>query len=391
MKHAILLILFASAFSFVYAQKSRNSSKDIIVVMEPSAWEYDSSSVEFVNHRNAKAVRGKNGNGYQIFLKDHQFTNGTIEFDVELSGMGFPGINFRMSPDRKNSENFYLRSFGKVNPEARNTIQYAAIIDGASMWDLTDEYQSGAAIIQDGWNHVKLIVNGKQLRAYVNDMDKPALMVPLMESGRESGGISLSGNVIYANLVIKPNATADLSPLPGVIVVDSDTRYLRKWMVSEPKDFPFGKDLVIPLPSMYGTLKASDLPNAETKWTPVVAEQRSVVNLSRLYGHVPNDARRIAWLKTSFHSDKAQEKTLSLGFSDEVWVFLNGELVLIDKNYFGTPSQKEPGGRCTLDNTRLRLSVKEGNNEIMIALANYFYGWGIVARMNDMNGISLGK
>src|SRR5688500_569615 len=120
MKHVILFSLLALGLSFVHAQKNRNSSKDIIVPMDASAWEFDSSSVQFVNHRNVKAVRGKNGNGYQIFLKDHQFTNGTIEFDVELSGMGFPGINFRMSPDRKNAENFYIRSFGKVNPEARN-------------------------------------------------------------------------------------------------------------------------------------------------------------------------------------------------------------------------------------------------------------------------------
>jgi hypothetical protein len=60
-------------------------------------------------------------------------------------------------------------------------------------------------------------------------------------------------------------------------------------------------------------------------------------------------------------------------------------------NYFGTPGQKQPNGRCTIENTSIKLPLKEGKNEIMIALANYFYGWGIVARLDDTNGIQLDK
>src|SRR5206468_7150013 len=136
-----------------------------------------------------------NEKGYEIFLKNYIFINGTIEFDVELSGMGFPGINFRMSNDRKNADNFYIRSFGPVSPLTRTTLQYAAVMDGMSIWDLSDEYQSGATIYQDKWNHIKLVVSGKQMKAYVNDMNKPALVVPELESWRDSGSISLSGNV----------------------------------------------------------------------------------------------------------------------------------------------------------------------------------------------------
>lgn len=387
MKHIFLLSVFF-AFTVTLSAQSRKATKETSIPMEPAFWEYDSSTVEFVTHRNTKAVKGKNGAYYQVFLKNHSFQNGTIEFDVELVGTGFPGINFRMSPDRKQGENFYIRSFGKVPPEARTTLQYAALIDGMSMWDLADEYQSGATIHQEGWNHVKLVVSGKQLRAYVNDMNIPALVVPVMESSSESGYISLTGNVIYANLKITPNAVGDLSPEPGAIAVDNDTRYLRHWKVTAAKDFPFGKDLVIPLPSMYGKLQASELPDSSTNWSPIHAEKRSVVNLSRLYGHVPNDARRIAWLKTNIKSDKAQEKILRLGFSDEVWLFVNGQLTYVDKNYFGTPSQKNDG-RCTIENGTIKLKLKEGDNEILMALANYFYGWGIVARLDDVAGLTL--
>ncbi|HEX5171620.1 MAG TPA: hypothetical protein VFW11_20720 [Cyclobacteriaceae bacterium] len=391
MKNVILLGAIFLISVHVFAQRAKTKETELKIPMQASFWEHDSSSAEFITHRNVPAVRGKNGRGYQIFLKDHVFSDGTIEFDVELAGMGFPGINFRMSEDRKNGENFYIRAFGPVSPETRTTLQYAAIMDGMSIWDLSDEYQAGATIYQEGWNHVKLVISGLQMKAYVNDMTRPALIVPELEGRRKSGGISLSGNVIYANLIIKPGAIEDVRPEAGYTSTYSDPRYLRNWMVSPPINFPFGKEIIMPLPSMYGTLQASDLPGSTTQWSVITAESRSIVNLSRKFGHVPDDARRLVWLKTTIHSDKNQERVLSLGFSDEVWLFINGQILYVDKNYFGTPGQKEPRARCTIENTSIKLPLREGDNEILIGLANYFYGWGIIARLDKTDGIQLPK
>jgi hypothetical protein len=392
MKQSVLFIVFFSLTVCCIAQRTKAKKEiagtEIKIPMTPAYWEFDTSVTEFVTYKNTNVIKGKDGKGFQVFLKNEIFSEGTIEFDVELSGMGFPGINFRMSEDRKNGENFYIRSFGPVQPEARNTLQYAALIDGMSIWDLSDEYQAGAAVYQNKWNHIKLVISGKQMKAYVNDMNKPALIVPELEGRRDSGSISLSGNVVYANLVIKPNTTEGLGPEAGYISTCNDTRYLRSWTVSAPKDFPFGKEIIMPLPSMYGKLNTSELPDSTTQWMPIQAESRGIVNLSRIYGHKENDSRRMAWLKTTIQSDKVQEKTLRLGFSDEVWVFINGQMLYVDKNYFGTPQQKS-GGRCTVENTSFKLPLKEGKNEILIGLANYFYGWGVVARLDDMDGIKI--
>lgn len=366
--------------------KSKSDQKATDVLMEPKYWEFDSSKVEFVSHRSVKAVRGKKNAFYQIFLKDTQFTNGTIEFDVELNGSGFPGINFRMAPDKKNGENFYIRSFGPVSVETRTTLQYAPILDGVSMWDLFDEYQTGATIHQQGWNHVKLVISGKQMKVYVNDMEKHALHVPYLESAVLTGGISLSGNVIYANLRIDKSTPKELSPEPAYNPFEADTRYLRNWRVNGPVDFPFGRDLVFPLPSMYGVVKKTEIPDSTAIWTKISADRKAMINLSGVFGGVENDGRRIAWLKTTLSSDKAQRKLLKLGFSDEVWFFVNGEIVHVDKNYFGTPNAKDEG-RCLLDNASIYLPLKEGKNEILVALANYFYGWGLIARFENTDGI----
>lgn len=146
----------------------------------------------------------------------------------------------------------------------------------------------------------------------------------------------------------------------------------------------------MPLPSMYGKLTASDLPDSSTQWTPIKAESRGIVNVSRVFGSRENDIRRIAWLKTTVQSNKAQEKTVNLGFSDEVWVFINGQISHVDKNYFGTAGQKSEG-RCTVENASFKISLKEGSNEILIGLANYFYGWGIIARLDNMDGLQVEK
>jgi hypothetical protein len=197
--------------------------------------------------------------------------------------------------------------------------------------------------------------------------------------------------VIYANLIIRPDVTEGLDPLAGYISTSNDTRYLRSWKISTPINFPFGKDLVMPLPGMSGTLNASDLPDSTMKWSDLKAEGRAIINLSRKFGAPEKDARRFAWVKTTIKSNKAQEKMLNLGFSDEVWVFINGQILLIDKNYFGTPSQKYPSARCTIENTRLKLPLREGDNEILIGIGNYFYGWGIIARLDDLDGIEIAR
>ena len=96
-------------------------------------------------------------------------------------------------------------------------------------------------------------------------------------------------------------------------------------------------------------------------------------------------------MKTTIESDSAQERTLHLGFVDEVWVYVNGQFLFADKNHYGTPGQKYPRGRCSIENAAFKLPLKKGKNEVLIGLANYFYGWGIIARIDDTDGIHLAK
>ncbi|WP_295117437.1 hypothetical protein [uncultured Chitinophaga sp.] len=379
-------ISLLSLFLFTLGTVAQQKAKVINVPMEPAYWQYDpAAGIKFIMHKGVKAVYVKAGE--PLLLKDQQFSDGTIEYDVEF-GFGFPGITFHLSADGKTGDNFYLRYFKDAAPAKRTTLQYTAMVDSTNLWDLADEYQAGARLNIPGWNHIKLVVSGKQMKAYVNDMTRHALLVPSLEGGVKNGGIAFSGGEItIANMVIKPGAVENLDPSQGYIPVYNDTRYLRKWQCSPAIEFPFGKEIAAPLPYLGGKLICPEYPDSSTKWTPLVTEDRALLNLTRALGGTPFKTRRLAWVKTTIESDSAQERNLHLGFSDEIWLFVNGQAVYADKNHFGSPGQKFPSGRCTIENTVVRLPLQKGRNEVLIAVANYFYGWGIIARLDEMEGV----
>lgn len=363
-----------------YGQRTRAIS----IPMTATHWDYEADAVAFIIQDGKPAIQMTDA--AVLKLKGHTFANGTIEYDVAL-GKGFPGITFRTSDDWKNGDHFYLRYFGASTAESRTTMQYTAMLDGMSMWDLTDEYQAATLLQVPGWNHVKLVISAHQLRAYVNDMDHPALQVPLLEGVLPAGGILFSGGeATIANMVLHPDAVEDLPATPGYVSTCNDSRYLRNWQVTSPQPFPFGEDLV--LNRYTSNVKTTlHLPDSTTSWQPITAEARGHVNLNRVFGSLQKRGRRLAWLQTALYADLAKEVRLRLGFSDEVWVWVNGQPVFTDKNIYGTPLQKFPEGRCTLENSTLVLPLKAGKNNIMIALSNDFYGWGLIARLDDTDDI----
>jgi hypothetical protein len=62
--------------------------------------------------------------------------------------------------------------------------------------------------------------------------------------------------------------------------------------------------------------------------------------------------------------------------------------VFADKNLYQPPTaRKPPDGRCSLENGSLMLPLVKGPNEVVVAVANNFYGWGLMMRLDDVHGI----
>ena len=69
---------------------------------------------------------------------------------------------------------------------------------------------------------------------------------------------------------------------------------------------------------------------------------------------------------------------------------MNGQPVFDSKNlYMPKEARKAPDGRCSLENGSLQLPLKAGKNEVAVALADNFYGWALMMRLDDSKGVHL--
>jgi hypothetical protein len=69
---------------------------------------------------------------------------------------------------------------------------------------------------------------------------------------------------------------------------------------------------------------------------------------------------------------------------------VNGKLAYADKNLWELEeTRKFPDGRCSLENGSFTLALEPGENEVAVALANNFYGWGLMLRLTDPEGVHL--
>jgi len=261
-------------------------------------------------------------------------------------------------------------------------MQYAPHTHGVLLWDLFPQFQASAAFKTDDWNHIKLVISGSRMNVYLNGSRTPAMHIGRLEGDALLGGIVLQGPGTFANLSVIEGALEGLSPEPEPDTTSSDPRYLRNWRLSPSSILMADKEPT-----------ASEMPAATAAWQPLVAERAGLVNISRVYGRpFPpyQQNRALAWIKTTIHSSKSQSKNVKLGWVGEAWIYVNGKLVYADKNqYWDTKTKKDPDGRCSLENGSFALPLQAGDNEVVVALTNHFYGWAFIFRLDDVKGISL--
>lgn len=347
--------------------------------MKATHWEINPKTMTFEQF-DGRDILLIEGNG-EAFLKEASFTTGTIEFDFYPTAPSFCGLYFRRDAQKNQDANFYseflyLRTFKMDNPIAFGSIQYAPITRGTNLWDLLYQYEANALVKSKQWNKIKVVVSEKQLKCYIND--QLVLWIPELMGKNRSGGISVEGPGRYASMKITPKATEDLPATPGADVSKHDPRYLNNWAYSDEITLPFEQSIA-----------GVGLPDSTTTWQPIQASRYGLINLTeKISSPFKDQERRMVWLKTSLTSSSDQVKGINLGFSDDIYLFVNGNLVHVDRNIFGQPIAKNPNGRIHIDNSKAMLPLKKGDNEILVAVANNFFGWGLVARLEDLKGIT---
>jgi hypothetical protein len=375
MKKLILLVSLVLAISFQSSAQKKQTKTSTVnkVLLNAESWTFQAGKVEFTDYKGRRVMKLAQRSG-PVILKDLVFKDGIIEYDVEPILPEFAESIYFHRKDEKEQEIVYLRVGRIGNKFANEGIQYCPYFNGVNMWDMYPQYQAPAPAKAGEWNHIKLVICGKQMRVFVNS--KPVLEIPKLEGRETEGSIAFEGAAYISNVEIKPGETEGLSPAEGVDLTRHEANFIRSWAVTQPAFLAAGTE----------PTAALDFPKNESFNEKLEAERGGLVNLTRQFGG--SEKRRLAWLKATIITREPVKTNLQLGFSDEVWVYLNNQLTYADKNLFLQNMKKYPNGRISVQNGSARLDLKQGANELVIGVANDFYGWGIMARLESTEAIT---
>jgi hypothetical protein len=320
-----------------------------------------------------------------VFLPDVQFQDGIVEYDVAVTGhRSFVGTAFRVRQEpRVEYEHFYIRPHQTGRFDAQ---QYTPEINGMAAWQLYGEFNQPVDVPAGEWIHVKLVIEGARLEAYVGDVDEPTLVVETLRLDAGPGLIGLTSNFPQAGaLDLYPTAYSNVRILVNespTVVEDTgppETALgtISRWALSESVAGPAGE------PSEIVAENVGDL-----SWDVVSTDALGRINIAEHRAFVPGVPGAHVFARVNIHSDHAQTRALNFGFSDKGAVFLNGDLLFTGDNTYRSRSLRYLGA-MTVDNDALYLKLNEGDNELVFVVSEAFGGWGLVARLDEMDGITL--
>jgi len=193
----------------------------------------------------------------------------------------------------------------------------------------------------------------------------------------------LTGATYYSNFEVRTTPDAPWERhLPAM-----PANTLTKWSLSPSYD-ALKRNLEKPLP-------ASE--RDAIKWQDVETEAPGfvVINRYRESPHPrvsfqsdfskrldPQPGMTMVYAKTTIESDRDQVKKLMIGYSDDVSLFLNGQIL-----YRGRSAQsfRDPAflGIMDPENDAVYLPLKKGKNELILAVSELGGGWGFICRLVD--------
>jgi hypothetical protein len=326
-------------------------------------------------------------NGGAAVLKDFEMRDAVIDVDVATPAIrGFFGFDIRIDPEEANYEEIYLRQHKSGLPDA---MQYTPVLHTGRNWQIFNGpgFTGAVDIPKSVWFHLRLEVTGAQAKLYVKDMEKPALVMDDLKSGIQKGKVALftlTGETYFSNFEIRATPEAPWQRhLPTM-----QPNVITHWSISPTYD-ALQRNLERPL-------SASE--SATIQWQDVEAEPPGFVILYR-YRDAPHPrvtfqsdfstrlqpqpGMKLLYARTNIDSDRDQLKKLEIGYSDDVTVFLNGNIL-----YRGRSAQgfRDPGflGILNPENDAVYLPLHQGRNELLLALSELGGGWGFLCRLTDL-------
>ena len=137
-----------------------------------------------------------------VVVEGTDFTSGVIE--AEIAGVpgpsagegarGFVGIAFRLQPDLKTYDAFYLRpTNGRADDQERRNHSAQYISHPAWPWnrlrqESPSRYEAYVDLVPDAWTPIRIEVRGSKARLFVNGGTQPTLIVNDLKTGEQGRG-----------------------------------------------------------------------------------------------------------------------------------------------------------------------------------------------------------
>lgn len=366
MKKLVQRILAAAAALFCFGTISSAQS------MDESAWELSENGAEWVDYMGRRSIRLNNGGAE---LKDLPFRNGTISFDIAMENKrGFAGVYFRWNDN--SAEYFYVRPHMSGQPDAN---QYTPRFNGLAGWQLYHSPRFSTAVDYkfDEWFTVKLVVKDRKMDVYV-DSDEPLLHVDNLLGPDAAGSIRFGGarqNFHISNVRVTPS---DAVETVGSAAAKAE---LPENLITE---FSVATSAV-PSSAIEGKTELDQSLLEGQVWTTLEIDESGSANLARVSGRT----REVNTLlvRTIFDADSPKTVRYQYGFSDRVTVFLNGKAIAYGDDTYQTRDYRHLGTVGLYDSVFLPL--KQGENELILAVTEGFGGWAVKAAMEPVAGVTL--
>jgi NADH:ubiquinone oxidoreductase subunit len=356
----------------------------------PSSVPVDSPRWDLQGQAKAAEYQGRKClflDGGAAVLKDFEMRDGVIDVDVATpANFGFFGFQWRIANDGANAEEVYLRQHKSGLPDA---MQYTPVLNTGRNWQIYNGpgFTGAVEIPKDLWFHLRLEVAGAQAKLYVKDMDKPALMMNDLKSGIQKGKVALfvlAGQTYSSNFAIRTMSDAPWQrhqpPMPpGTLTkwslspsYDALTRNLERPLSASERDAIQWQDVQAEPPGFVVIYRYRQAPHPDVTFQADFSKRLE-----------PQPGMKVVYARTRIDSDRDQVKKLYIGYSDDISVFLNGQIL-----YRGRSAQgfRDPGflGIVNPENDAVYLPLKKGSNELILADSELGGGWGFICRLADL-------
>ncbi|MBO6523709.1 MAG: hypothetical protein JJ971_07795 [Balneolaceae bacterium] len=353
---------------FILITSTLNAQDFISVPFNSENWNFGNLDTEVETYMGKQSYRL---NGATISTKEVDLMNGTIEIDINFPyGRFFPAILFRFQ-DGDNAESFYVRPHQSGNPDAT---QYTPFFNSYSGWQLYhgEGHSAAVELEPDTWHHIKIDILDDQADIYFGDMETPLIKVTDLKRDPVSGGIGLSSGapVYFANLKYSTSN-------PTLTERNNTKEEIPKGLVKEW----YITDIV----SDVDYRNKSSIHPGNLKWTKQPTEYTGTINLAKFVQS--EEGKTTVLTKLNIESESEIYKRLDFGYSDFVWVYVNGNPVYSGRNEFMSRDYRYLGTIGWFDSVYLPL--KKGLNEVMFVVGENFGGWGLKAKIENMEGITL--